>query len=120
VIAHTSRSRLLSIGLVSAALIGLVGCESSASGPDFVAVGFSESGSKCSAGDGASSFAVGVDIHAVLTMSPALPTGGTVKVTMEKDGTELVQDRQTVTVTEPAPCIYSWLIGLEAVHYRVT
>jgi hypothetical protein len=63
-------------------------CGSSASGPNFVSVGFSAGGSKCTLGDAASSFAVGVPVHTVLTMSPALLTGGTVKVAMQKDGAE--------------------------------
>jgi hypothetical protein len=83
-------------------------------------VGFSTGGSECTLGDVATSFAAGVPIHTVLTMEPALPTGGTVQVTVEKDGVELVDARQTITLDEPAPCIWGAFPELEAGHYRIT
>ena len=69
------------------------------------------------------SFPVGVPIRYVLTISPALPAGGSVEIRVEKDGTELVELRDTVTVTEPAPCIYStlaeWEVGLYRLEYSI-
>jgi hypothetical protein len=132
-----------SIGLAAAAILGLAGCASvtvtttsttvvesaaaapapstvSGGGPDLLSLGFSTNGDKCDSGDSVETFAVGVPIHVVLEMSPALPTGGTVTVTTEKDGVEILEARQTITVTEPAPCIYGTLHDLEAGHYRVT
>jgi hypothetical protein len=52
-------------------------------------------------------------------MEPALPTGGTVMVTMERDGAEVAEAGQTITVTEPAPCVWGTLPGLEPGHYRM-
>jgi hypothetical protein len=49
-----------------------------------------------------------------------LPTGGTVKVTVEKDGIELVEARQTFTMDKPASCLWGTLPELEAGHYRMT
>jgi len=89
-------------------------------GPDVTSVGFTTGGDKCTLGDSATTFALGVPVRAVLTMEPALPTGGTVKVTVEKDGTEVVEGRQTMTVSEPAPCIYGTMADLEAGHYKLT
>src|SRR3954452_10947894 len=67
-------------------------------GTDYTAVGFSVGGNECTLGDAARTFMVGVPIHTVLNWSPSLPTGGTVTVTVEKDGVELVEARQTITV----------------------
>jgi hypothetical protein len=89
-------------------------------GPNLTAVGFSTDGSGCAVGTSASSFAEGVSIHAVLTMEPALSAGGTVRVALEKDGTEIVEAGQTITVTEPAPCVWGTLPGLDPGHYRMT
>ena len=55
----------------------------------------------------------------MLELSPALPTGGTITVTEEKDGVEF-RAPQTITVTEPAPCLYGTLHDLEVGHYRLT
>ncbi len=55
----------------------------------------------------------------MLTLSPALPTGGTITVTVEKDGAEL-EAPQTITVKEPAPCLFGTLPDLDVGHYRVT
>jgi hypothetical protein len=89
-------------------------------GPNLTAVGFSTDGSGCAIGTSASSFAEGVSIHTVLTMEPALSAGGTVRVTLEKDGTEIVDAGQTITLTEPAPCVWGTLPGLDPGHYRMT
>jgi hypothetical protein len=88
--------------------------------PNLTAVGFSTDGSGCTVGTSASSFAEGVPIHTVLTMEPALSTGGTVRVVLEKDGTEIVEAGQTITVTEPAPCVWGTLPRLDPGHYRMT
>jgi hypothetical protein len=93
---------------------------SSDGGPNVTSVGFSVGGSGCTLGDAATSFAAGVPIRTVLTMSPALPTGGTVTVTVEKDGAEITEARQTITMDEPAPCIWGRLPALEVGHYRMT
>jgi hypothetical protein len=53
-------------------------------------------------------------------MEPALSTGGTVRVVLEKDGTEIVEAGRTITMTEPAPCVWGTLPGLEPGHYRMT
>ena len=129
--------RLRSIVLIGVVLIGMVGCGSptnstkpaaaspattagTASGPEVTSVGFTTGGDKCTLGTPASSFAVGVPVRAVLTMSPALPTGGTVKVIAQRDGIEVTDARQSITVTEPAPCIYGTMQDLVAGHYRLT
>jgi hypothetical protein len=132
VIIDTAHRRLLSIGLAFAAFVALVGCGSptnptnaapttgSASGPETTSVGFTTGGDKCTLGTVASTFTVGVPVRAVLTMTPALPTGGTVKVTVTKDGIEVVGARQEITMAEPAPCIYGTLQDLEVGHYRLS
>jgi len=139
VITSPGHRTILSIGLAGAVLLGAGGCADSPStpgasgaasatnaapanegGPDLTSVGFTTGGDKCTLGDSATTFALGVPVRAVLTMEPALPTGGTVKVTVEKDGTEVVEGRQTITVSEPAPCIYGTMADLEAGHYKLT
>jgi hypothetical protein len=117
-----SRPPVLGILLLALAAPLILACtdQTGASGPDLVSVGFSRDGSGCSLGDDASSFEAGVAIHTVLTMEPALPTGGTVKVTLEKDGTELVEAGKTITMTEPAPCVWGTLPDLEPGHYRMS
>jgi hypothetical protein len=141
-ITDTSRRGRSLLGLASLALVVLVGCggpvstadpvgASSAAttvtatpapggGPEITSVGFSTEGDRCTLGTAATSFAVGTPIHTLLEMEPALPTGGTVTVTVEKDGVEIVEARQTVSVTEPAPCIFSTMHDLEAGHYRIS
>ena len=124
---------ILSIGLACAVILGTDGCAGPPSssgakdaasaaddGPDLTSVGFSTSGDKCTLGDSATSFTVGVPVRAVLTMEPALPTGGTIGVAVEKDGTVLESRSQTITMAEPAPCIYGTMHDLEAGHYRIT
>ena len=110
--------------MILLSLIGgsLAACtdQSGSSGPDLTTVGFDTSGSGCTTTDVASTFPHGVPIHAVLTMSPPLPTGGTVTIMVEKDGSEIVERRGTVTVTEPAPCIHATMTDLEVGHYRMT
>ena len=85
-----------------------------------VSQGFGTGGSECILTGESSSFPLGVDIRDVLTISPALPAGGTVEITIQKDGTELVERRETFTAEEPTECIYGSLAGLEVGHYRVT
>ncbi len=94
--------------------------QSGSSGPDMMSVGFGTGGSECSLTDTGSTFPHGVPIRTVLEMSPALPTGGTVTVKLEKDGIELVEARQTISVTEPAPCVWGTLPDLDVGHYRMT
>ena len=108
--------------LLMVTVLVAVGCSAppGSAGPDLTSVGFETGGSGCAMTNAASTFPVGAAIHNVLTMTPALPAGGTVKVTVEKDGVEVVEARQTITVTEPAPCIWGTLPELEAGHYRMT
>jgi hypothetical protein len=140
VIAGPAHRRILSVGLACAVQLGAGACADPAStaapsgastaspsttagsegGPDLTSVGFSTGGEKCELGDSATTFAVGEPVRAVLTMEPALPTGGTVKVMVEKDGVEVVEGRQTITVTEPAPCIHGTMRDLEVGHYKLT
>ena len=93
---------------------------SGSSGPDMMSVAFGAGGSECSLTDTASTFQHGMLIRTVLEMSPALPTGGTVSVKLEKDGIELIEARQTITVTEPSPCMWGTLPDLDVGHYRMT
>jgi hypothetical protein len=88
--------------------------------PDLLSVGFESGGSGCTITGAASTFRVGVPIRSVLELSPALPTGGTVKITVEKDGVELVEGRQTFTAAEPTACIWRTLPDVEVGHYRMT
>ena len=67
----------------------------------------------------ASSFPLGVPIRDVVTFSPALPAGGTVTIKIAKNGTELVDRRETINVTEAAACLQGTLSPLEVGHYRV-
>jgi len=140
VIVDLPRKGLPTLGLALIVLAGLAGCASAPSartalasgassasattstegGPDVTSVGFSTGGSECSLGVAASSFAAGVPIHTVLTMSPPLPAGGTVTVSVEKDGVEVADARQTINMSEPAPCVWGTLPELEAGHYRMT
>ena len=85
-----------------------------------MSVGFGTGGSECSLTDTASTFQPGVLIRTVLEMSPALPTGGTVTVKLEKDGIELIEARQAITVTEPSACMWGTLPDVEVGHYRMT
>lgn len=116
------RSALRTGLLLVIAISGLAACtdETGASGPDLTSVGFDTAGTKCEISEAASTFPRGVRIHAVLTMEPALPTGGTVIVSLEKDGTEIIEARQTLTMPEPAPCVYGTYPVLEPGHYRVS
>jgi hypothetical protein len=100
---------------LSMAAIALGGCSMS---PNVVSVGFGTGGSECELTGGASSFTIGVPIRYALTISPALPAGGSVEIRVEKDGIELVELHDTVTVEEPAPCIYSTLADWEIGEYR--
>jgi hypothetical protein len=116
---------LIGVALVGALLLGLplialfVLDRTGSSGPDMQTVGFGTGGSECSLTDVASSFQLGVPIRSVLTFSPALPAGGTVTISVEHDGTELVDRRQTLTLDEPAPCVYGTMTPDEVGHYRV-
>lgn len=116
------RLRALAILLLAIGTPLLAACtdQSGSSGPDMVSVGFGTGGSECSLTDPGSTFPHGVPIRTVLEMSPALPTGGTVTIKLEKDGIELVEARQTISVTEPAPCVWGTLPDLDVGHYRMT
>lgn len=92
---------------------------SSPEGSEVNSLGFGTGGSGCVLTEVASSFPVGVPIRSVLTMEPALSAGDTVAITLEKDGVELVDGRQTITIEEAAPCIYGTLPELEAGRYRM-
>ena len=93
--------------------------QSGSSGPNTQSIGFGTGGSGCTLTNVASTFPRGVPIRDVLTFSPALEAGGTVMITVELNGTELVDLRETVKIDEPAPCIYGTMTPLEAGHYRV-
>jgi hypothetical protein len=54
-----------------------------------------------------------------MTFSPSLPAGGTAKIKLSKDGTELVDLIDTYTAEESTSCIYVTLPPLEVGHYRV-
>jgi len=109
--------------LVAGAAVALLGAcdgQSSASGPDLTSVSFDTTGSECLVTNASSTFPAGTAIHAVLTVDPALQPGATVMVTVEKDGTEIVEGRQKIEITEAAPCIYGTLPALETGHYRMS
>jgi hypothetical protein len=121
------RSKLL-LGCVAAAALVLVGIplvvtaildHSGTGGPGMQTIGFGTDGSGCELGDVASTFLVGTPIRVVGTFEPALAPGTTVTVTVLKDEVELVDQRQTTTITEPAPCFHGTLPSLEPGHYRV-
>jgi len=111
---------LLVVGaLVVASVVAASFDQSGSSGPNFASIGFGTGGSECNLTNDGRSFPLGVPIRAVLTFSPALPTGGTVRFKIERNGAELVALRETITVEEPAPCIHGTLSPLEVGHYRV-
>ena len=66
----------------------------------------------------ATTFPAGVSVRTMLTLEPALPTGGMVTIAVEKDGAEFGAPR-TITLTEPAPCVYGTLTDVEVGHYRM-
>ena len=115
---------LLALLLLAAILIGVplgvvLFFNQSEPGPELQSLGFGTGGSGCNLTDQASSFPVGVPIRVVLTLEPALRTGGTARFTIAKDGSELTEMGETISVTEPAPCIHGTLPELEVGHYRV-
>ena len=116
------RVAVRTVVLLALAAAGVAACtdQTGASGPDMTSVGFDTAGSGCTVTEGESTFQRGVPIHAVLTMEPALPAGGTVVMTLEKDGTEVAEARQTLTMQEPAPCVYGTFPVLEPGHYLVS
>jgi hypothetical protein len=124
---HQRRRWPLLIGLLLVGVVFIAGPlavafmfeQSRSSGPNMQSVGFGTSGSGCTLTNSGSSFPVGVPIRVVLTLSPALPTGGTVRFKIDRNGAELVDLRETITVEELAPCIHGTLPPLEVGHYRV-
>ncbi len=107
--------------LLLIALLVVAACtdQSGTGGPDLTSVGFGTGGDRCTLEGSASTFPAGVTIRTVLTVEPALPAGSTITVTVEKDGVVL-EDPQTITMSEPAPCMFGTLPDLEAGHYRMT
>ena len=101
--------------LVATAILGLSG----STGAAVQTVGFGTGGSDCTLTGVASSFPRGVPIRDVLTFAPALPAGGTVTVTVERNGIEVPDMGETVTVDEPSDCIHGTMLSLEPGHYRV-
>lgn len=98
----------------------VAGCSRpAADGPSVVTVSFARGGSECSVSGETSTFAVGDPIHMVASFSPALPAGTSVTMTIMKDGSELPGARDTLTTTEPTPCVYHGLQGLEVGKYEV-
>ena len=79
--------------LLLIALLIVAGCtdQTGSSGPDMTSLGFGTGGDRCTLTDVASTFPMGVPVRSVLTLEPALPTGGTITVTVEKDGVEIVE-----------------------------
>jgi hypothetical protein len=106
---------LVGLPLVFTALLDRQG----SNGPELQAVGFGTGGSGCDLANVGSSFAVGVAIRDVLTVEPALQPGAVVTITTERNGTELVDLHETITIEEPAPCIYGTMPSLDPGHYRV-
>ena len=93
--------------------------QSGSSGPDIQTIGFGSGGSGCTLTNVARTFRLGVPIRYIVTFSPALPTGGTSTIKIAKNGTELVDRRETIKATEPAACLQEPLSPLEVGHYRV-
>ncbi len=101
--------------LVATAIFDQLG----SSGADSQTIGFGTGGTGCTLTNVALSFPRGVPIRDVLTFSPALPAGGTVTIKVERNGTELVDLREMITVDEPSDCIYGTMPSLEIGHYRM-
>jgi len=106
---------LLASPLLAVAILDNAG----SSGSDTQTIGFGSGGSGCTLTNLASSFPLDVPIRDVVTFSPPLPAGATVTIRIEKNGTELVDRRETVTAGEAAACIQGTLSPLEVGHYRV-
>jgi hypothetical protein len=125
--ARPSRSRRLASGcaiIVALAVVGslIATLVLDTSGPratDIQSVAFGTGGSGCDVTGVASSFPLGVEIRDVVTFSPALPTGVSVQIRVEHNGTELTEMRETLTIVEPAPCIHGAMTPPEVGHYRV-
>ena len=122
-----SRARRLANGcaiIVALAVVGrliatLVLDTSGPRTPDIQSVAFGTGGSGCDITGVAPSFPLGVEIRDVVTFSPALPTGASVQIRVEHNGTELTEMRGTLTIEEPAPCIHGAMTPPEVGHYRV-
>ena len=94
---------------------------SGVNGPTIVAVGVGTGRSDCDLTGQGTTFQQGTPIHVVMTMSPALPAGGTVTTTLEIDGNEI--DHNTVTATEASDsesCLWTDLPDPDVGHYRLT
>ena len=89
-------------------------------GPNLVGLGFGTGGTDCELTGQTSTFREGQTIHVAMTMSPALPVGGTVTARLEKDGTELVGEKTTPPADGPSPCFWQILGNLDVGHYLLT
>ena len=105
---------------IAAPLIALYIYEQSGSRePEVMSVGFGTGGSGCNLTNVVSTFPLGVTIRNVATYSPALQAGSTVTITVERNGAELVDLRDTINIEQPADCIYGTISPPLAGHYRV-
>jgi hypothetical protein len=86
---------------------------------DIQSLAFGTGGSECQISGLTSTFRLGESVRSVVTFEPALQAGDTVSITVERDGTELIEQRDTVTMVEPAPCIHSTWMPTDTGHYRV-
>ena len=93
--------------------------QTGSSEPDLLSIGFGTGGSECTLTEQATSFPLGTEIRSVLTFEPALPAGGTVTIKVDLRRRGGVDLRNSVTVEEPAPCLYGTMTPAEAGHYRV-
>jgi len=109
----------LVIAIPIIAFATLVVDPSGSSGPNNQSIGFGRGGSECELTDVARSFPHGVPVRFVMTFSPSLPAGGTAIVKLSKDGTELVDLRDTYTAQESTSCIHATLPPLDVGHYRL-
>ena len=93
--------------------------QSGSSHPNIVSIVFGTCVSGCTVEKQSETFPTVIPINTLVTFSPALPTDSTVSIKLEQNGTELVGQRETITATEPAPCILRTYPALEVGHYRV-
>jgi hypothetical protein len=122
------RGRLLLVGgvlvlvvlLAASPLVAMVILDrSGTSGPNMQSIGFARGGSECDLTDQARTFPHGVPVRFVMTFSPSLPAGGTATMKLSKDGTELVDFRETYTAAGSTSCIHATYPSLEVGHYRL-
>jgi hypothetical protein len=109
----------LLIAIPIIAFATLVFDPSGSSGPTNQSIGFGRGGSECDLADQARTFPPGVPVRFVMTFSPSLPAGGTATMKLSKDGTELVDFRETYTAAGSTSCIHATYPSLEVGHYRL-